>query len=186
MQIRALKAAQEMAEEIRSNSKLILNALNNSRKLQEKATKQSDKVIVPTGLPPSASLPSLTPSPITNRLHDAIDSAQAPTIICALKELHSLENASDVSSDREYLCTLVSEALDTCSDAELVSFLQIARDGMPEAMKSMQRELESGTGTCEDCFKDALHKKFIESGIDAIRRLSSDVEISLPSWTITE
>jgi abelson tyrosine-protein kinase 1 len=34
--------------------------------------------------------------------------------------------------------------------------------------------------------RDTLDKEFIESGIDALRRMSRGVETSLPSWTITK
>lgn len=33
---------------------------------------------------------------------------------------------------------------------------------------------------------DALDKEFLESGIDALRRMSRGVETNLPSWTITK
>ena len=34
--------------------------------------------------------------------------------------------------------------------------------------------------------RDTLDREFIESGIDCLRRMSRDVETSLPSWTITK
>lgn len=33
--------------------------------------------------------------------------------------------------------------------------------------------------------RDTLHREFLESGIDALRRLSRGAEVALPSWTIT-
>jgi abelson tyrosine-protein kinase 1 len=101
-------------------------------------------------------------------------------------------------------------ALTTNDDAAMIEVLQIARSEMPEAIKTMQRALEqvvddgqfgvdesgltvvsptspgqlsyisgiSGSG-------DTLDREFIETGIDALRRLSAGTDLGLPSWTIT-
>jgi abelson tyrosine-protein kinase 1 len=34
--------------------------------------------------------------------------------------------------------------------------------------------------------RDTLDREFIESGIDALRRVSNGPDTSLPSWTITK
>jgi abelson tyrosine-protein kinase 1/abelson tyrosine-protein kinase 2 len=132
--------------------------------------------------------------------------------------------------------------MQTGSDAELCAVLQVAREEMPEALKTLQRELERiveeegregsmkqggieddavllddkdkertagilglmrprrptvstksnapsrrGSGGDSDGWsRDTLHREFIESGIDALRRASAGVDpASLPSWTIT-
>jgi len=87
-------------------------------------------------------------------------------------------------------------ALQTGSDADMVCFLQIAREEMLEAIKTLQRALESGNfenpsgnhGADQlGDQKDTLHQEFIESGIDALRRMSKGAEATtLPSWTITK
>jgi hypothetical protein len=87
-------------------------------------------------------------------------------------------------------------ALETGSDADMVCFLQIAREEMLEAIKTLQRALESGIFECPPGIhgadqpghqKDTLHQEFIESGIDALRRMSKGAETTtLPSWTITK
>ena len=78
----------------------------------------------------------------------------------------------------------------------MVCFLQIAREEMLEAIKTLQRTLESGNFDCASGNhdadqpghqKDTLHQEFIESGIDALRRMSKGAETTtLPSWTITK
>ena len=87
-------------------------------------------------------------------------------------------------------------ALQTGSDADMVCFLQIAREEMLEAIKTLQRTLESGNFESPSGNhdadqpghqKDTLHQEFIESGIDALRRMSKGAETTtLPSWTITK
>lgn len=78
----------------------------------------------------------------------------------------------------------------------MVCFLQIAREEMLEAIKTLQRALESGNFEIPSGNhgadqlghqKDTLHQEFIESGIDALRRMSKGAETTtLPSWTITK
>lgn len=122
-------------------------------------------------------------------------------------------------------------ALSAGSDLEMIEVLQVGREEMPEAIKTLQRALErvgdggegsgivsglevalgkgveekegkrkersetilskdsrgsSGSGGSAGK-RDTLDREFIESGIDALRRLSlttGEVE-TLPSWTIT-
>ena len=150
---------------------------------------------------------------------------------------------------------LIRAALQTTSDAEMLKVLQIGRQEMPDAIKTLQRALErvverertgegmgmeesldspprgvvlgkvvrrvstkddgvggevnyaeamlniespgassssssSGTagggGRGGKVMKDTLDREFIESGIDALRRMSRGMETNLPSWTITK
>lgn len=108
-------------------------------------------------------------------------------------------------------------ALAANSDVQMLDVLQIGKDEMPDAIKTLQRALEmvvergevdgkgkwaaklgekmkKGTKKVNDddigregdaWVKDSLHREFIESGIDALRRMSQSVEMDLPSWTIT-
>jgi hypothetical protein len=125
-------------------------------------------------------------------------------------------------------------ALQTTSDADVLDLLQIKREDMPEAIKTLQRALErtverrreppetpavatkpplrrrftlrkdDGAGTSPQRVqtfdstssssgsagtadsKDTLEREFLESGIDALLRMSRGVETNLPSWTITK
>jgi abelson tyrosine-protein kinase 1 len=45
--------------------------------------------------------------------------------------------------------------------------------------------VELGDKSPSQCSPDALHRKFIETGIDALRRLSKCTDLSLPNWTVT-
>ncbi|TFK36539.1 hypothetical protein BDQ12DRAFT_755204 [Crucibulum laeve] len=119
----------------------------------------------------------------------SMDTTIPSLVIPALKELHSKQNFEDADFDTSDMRHLMRCALQTGSDADLVAFLQIVREEMPEAIKSLQRALESSSSTLPSAAldRDALHQEFMESGIDALRRLSQDVADSvLPAWTITK
>ena len=152
-------------------------------------------------------------------------------IIPALTSLHSLQNISDMEMDTADLRQLMRTALQTTSDVEMLEVLQVGRQEMPDALKTLQRALERernkdrgndgveispensvlkeveergaprnrsetvisidtlstiSSGHGFERTKDTLDREFIESGIDALRRMSRGVETSLPSWTITK
>jgi abelson tyrosine-protein kinase 1 len=123
-------------------------------------------------------------------------------------------------------------ALHAGSDAEIIDVLQVSRQEVPEAMKTLQRALEkevekerdtelsviedvdvfseeaepleglSSSQTSESSLSklrtgstasarartsdDTLDREFLESGIEALRRMSEGVKLTLPSWTITK
>ncbi len=106
-------------------------------------------------------------------------------------------------------------ALAANDDMAMIEVLQIARSEMPEVIKTMQRALErvvedgrleadesgltpssqghlegqglqlSSTDSGSGSSGDTLDREFIETGIDALRRLSTGTDLGLPSWTIT-
>lgn len=131
-------------------------------------------------------------------------------------------------------------ALQTNNDASMIEVLQVGRNEMPEAIKTLQRALEreverewsgdsepelpvvqsqsvsaapvwrpkgpsrsdtavtasvteadvsadseSSDRSSKRRAADTLDREFLESGIDALRRLSQGTELVLPSWTIT-
>jgi abelson tyrosine-protein kinase 1 len=124
------------------------------------------------------------------------------------------------------LRALLHAALQASGDVEMIEVLQVGREEMPEAIKTLQRALErigppevglersmsrkgnggdgkakglKREGTVESTKtsssggsgrrKDTLDQEFMESGIDALRRLSASQGIrfeGLPSWTITK
>ncbi|THH10883.1 hypothetical protein EW145_g1036 [Phellinidium pouzarii] len=167
-----------------------------------------------------------------------------------LTALVEKQNNLDHALDLADLRALMRAALATSSDAEMLRVLQINREDMPEAMKTLQRALEQecekeevaeaeidkqeaaeadvvaeiqsaegssalglsglrrrltmdsvttkssrksrktkkdgfGSGWSAKSERDTLDREFIESGIDALRRLSHGQEINLPNWTIT-
>ncbi|RDB18261.1 Dual specificity protein kinase splA [Hypsizygus marmoreus] len=181
-------------------------------------------------------------------------------ILPTLLDLHSAQNLIDAQRDLADLRRLMRDAVGTSSDVEMLGVLQIGREEMPEAIKTLQRALErvveregaaagveveeiveektekvgegekggnekpkgkakwtgmvgrrislkepakpkpvarsgsgsgasksstSGSGSDEGWGRDTLDREFIESGIDALRRMSRGVDTTLPSWTIT-
>jgi abelson tyrosine-protein kinase 1 len=169
--------------------------------------------------------------------------AQVLSTLCAL---HDTQNSRDAARDLADLRNSMRAAMQNGSDAELCAVLQVARDEMPEALKTLQRVLErllekesrEGSGEertvkedvgmkageddngkekktrlvgmlkrtktamsaesgssasrgsaswsgSEGWSRDTLDREFIESGIDALRRMSGGESMSLPSWTIT-
>lgn len=90
-----------------------------------------------------------------------------------------MQDAHDTEKDLEDLYTLLRTALSEGSDFEIFNVLQIHKEDIPEAVKTLQRAaLEDNLTT---------HREFIERGIDALKRMSRGVNMTLPlpSWTIT-
>ncbi|GLB45720.1 putative protein tyrosine kinase [Lyophyllum shimeji] len=197
---------------------------------------------------------SASPSPIPSEVQETPKPQSKPTleppgspsalppsqILPTLKTIHSNQNTLDAAGDSADLRALMRAALQTSSDVEMLGVLQIGREEMPEAIKTLQRALErvgeneqeqavegfevvdkgkgkgilqrkrtkpvrsktggsamtastgasgsSGTSRSDSDDgrgRDTLDREFIESGIDALRRMSRGVETNLPSWTIT-
>lgn len=97
---------------------------------------------------------------------------------------------------------LMRAALETGSDVEMMKVLQIGREEMPEAIGTLERALDKLRaheneftdevrgdpvvgGRGNGLVKDPIDREFVESGIDALRRMSRGVVTKLPSWTIT-
>ncbi|TFK79567.1 hypothetical protein K466DRAFT_570161 [Polyporus arcularius HHB13444] len=156
-------------------------------------------------------------------------------VLAQLQAVTAKQNERDAVFDAQDLRQLMRSALQANSDADMIRILQVSRDEMPEAIKTLQRALEveveresieesvivstaeaspvdiaaapptiegahlsrsstsashgsqttssSATGRSH-APRDTLDREFIETGIDALRRLSG-AEVTLPSWTIT-
>ena len=63
-------------------------------------------------------------------------------ILPALETIHIVQNSLDVARDMSDLRQLMRTALQTSSDAEMLEVLQIGRQEMPDAIKTLQRALE--------------------------------------------
>ncbi|KAI0653255.1 kinase-like domain-containing protein [Cubamyces menziesii] len=111
------------------------------------------------------------------------------SVLSDLLSLTTRENAHDRARDAADLRQLLCTALKTHDDAEFIRVLQVGRDEMPEAIKTLQRALELGDHRARSLAqpRDALDREFMEAGIGALCRLSgfSDT-VRLPSWTITK
>ncbi|KAJ3574855.1 hypothetical protein NP233_g1485 [Leucocoprinus birnbaumii] len=108
-----------------------------------------------------------------------------------LEEIISVQDDKDRELDQHDLRRQMDNALQSGSDSTMLEFLQIPREDILEAIKSMQRHLERTrpetkgyTETEPDDPKDTLEREFIETGIDSLRRMSKSTT-TLPSWTIT-
>ena len=162
-------------------------------------------------------------------------------VLAQLQAVTARQNDRDAVHDAVDLRQLMRSALQANNDLEMIRTLQVGRDEMPEAIKTLQRALEkevererqedeavlvpanvpataavdvpqivhgdpeglkrsstvhstgsqtsssvassAGTGRSR-APRDTLDREFIETGIDALRRLSG-AEVALPSWTIT-
>ena len=161
------------------------------------------------GLPPPPLPLSLPPGTLST------PPADQHSVQKSLRALKDAQNAQDLAHDYADLRELMRTALATNDDAAMIEVLQIARSEMPEAMKTMQRALEhvvddgrlaadeSGltpasplsqghlegglllSSTDSSSSGDTLDREFMETGIDALRRLSVGTNVGLPSWTIT-
>lgn len=144
--------------------------------------------------------------------------------------MHAFQAKEDVVQDATHIRDLMKRTLDKNSDAEIIEALQVRRDEMPEAIKTLQRALEKiadvndqrtggDLGTVVDASRartkivrrfsktmtaipkatdsgqatvvhgegtDTLDREFMETGLDALRRMSQGVDYTLPSWTITK
>ena len=178
-----------------------------------------------------------------------VPNAQDPQqVLATLQAVTARQNERDMAHDAADLRQLMRAALQANSDVEMIRILQVGRDEMPEAIKTLQRALEaeveresvaaeeeveaetvvmtatvktdtgeaatltrsatiasassqhtsssgsgSGSGRSRRSTapsshppRDTLDREFIETGIDALRRLSgAEVAVPLPSWTIT-
>lgn len=108
-----------------------------------------------------------------------------------LEEITSVQDNKDRELDHNDLRQLMDNALQSGSDSTMLEFLQIPREDILEAIKSMQRHLERTRPGLKDPMnadpyesRDTLEREFIETGIDSLRRMSKS-SASLPSWTIT-
>ncbi|KAF8154194.1 hypothetical protein B0H34DRAFT_80502 [Crassisporium funariophilum] len=113
-------------------------------------------------------------------------SFRMPSAINVLTDIQSTQNEEDARCDREDLRQLLRSALQSGSDAEMFHRLEIVLEELPEALKTLQRTLESESSQKDELEKDTLHREFIESGIDVLRRMSTGVDTNLPTWTITK
>lgn len=188
---------------------------------------------------------SPTSSSPTNMLQltgtESVPAEGTEHVLATLQAVTARQNERDMVYDADDLRQLMRSALQTNNDVEMIRILQVGRDEMPEAIKTLQRALEVecerersaaeeqevvivttaateatatatgdaaglkrsatvvSTGSSQTSSsnsnrsragsslppRDTLDREFMETGIDALRRLSGSGEVTLPSWTIT-
>jgi len=131
---------------------------------------------------------------------DHMTSLNSDEIGALLQNCREGQNGQDSAHDMEDLRRVMQAAL--WSDAEMINVLQVSRHEIPEAIKTLQRALETETNRETDeislteegytdsararVSRDALDREFLEAGIDALRRMSKGTALPLPPWTITK
>ena len=188
IQIRTFQALCENAQVSAANQKQIISAMESiaAHPISPVELRRSS---APDGLPSSSSHRSmgLAASPtITSRSTDNL--VLRPQVIPVLQEIQTAQNISDNKLDIEDLRSTIQTVLNSGNDAKLLSFLGIEPSEMPEAIKTLQRTLDIGSIKENGAIPDTLHQEFMESGIDALRRMSAGNHLvtNLPCWTITK
>jgi hypothetical protein len=120
--------------------------------------------------------------------------------LAELQDLHIAENASDREQDRELFHNTLQRIISARRDDEVLEVLGVRPGEVPEALKAFRRAEEALRDANErqggDVIENGLKRVFMETGIEAMTRLSSvavqkaedkdvDVPWDLPPWTIT-
>ncbi|KZV62749.1 kinase-like protein [Peniophora sp. CONT] len=114
------------------------------------------------------------------------------------------QNLRDLAEDMADLRQLMHSALQKKDDVAIVDVFQISRDEMPEAIRDLRRALKGravdsratsaasppvleAAGRSREAYTatQTLDRDFIQSGIDALTRLSQGRDLGMPEWTIT-
>ncbi|KAG5637074.1 hypothetical protein H0H81_005844 [Sphagnurus paluster] len=185
----------------------------------------------PTITPATPHLP-VPPSPLLTIPPQSPSHLRPSQILPALQNLHASQDSRDAARDCADLHGIMQSAIKADSDAEIIAVLQVKREEIAEAHKTLQRVREQlnqaqavhagtlerpgysivaqGKGKKEKERKrrgksmaglvgdggdtesvpwidQTLDREFVESGIDALRRMSvgNGIPTTLPSWTIT-
>ncbi|KAL1938386.1 hypothetical protein VTO73DRAFT_11626 [Trametes versicolor] len=222
IQIRILKQVLRAEEQRRAESAALLDTITHSMHHDSPTSSSPTNMLQLTGT---------DPAPAEGTEH----------VLATLQAVTARQNERDMVYDADDLRQLMRAALQTNNDVEMIRILQVGRDEMPEAIKTLQRALEVecerertaaeeqevvvvttaaaevtttapgektnlkrsatvvSTGSSQTSSsnsnrsragsslppRDTLDREFMETGIDALRRLSGSGEVTLPSWTIT-
>ncbi|KXN85940.1 Dual specificity protein kinase splB [Leucoagaricus sp. SymC.cos] len=216
--IRILKQTQEAEKRRQAETQALLAAV-----LSQNQQLDAGNALMLSGMTQDV---TLSPPQITTETPMSADQLRA-----AIASLQLVQNTADSGRDTENLQQLMRQALQSTRDADVLDILQIKRQDMPEAIKTLQRALErviererepesptvgakappllknstrndksvgqqrygtldstsssaGSVGTADK--KDTLEREFLESGIEALVRMSRGVDTNLPSWTITK
>ncbi|KAJ7471494.1 hypothetical protein B0H11DRAFT_2433535 [Mycena galericulata] len=140
--VEVLRQVQAAELSRQSNTRALLESVIRSQQLgpASVAPLQGLGTSFPTdtpGLPPNSSHKSL----VAHR--DELDDELHPDAVHpTLQNLYNTQNTLDLAHDTAYLRTLMRDAVSQSSDAEMIRVLQVGREDMPEALKTLQRALE--------------------------------------------
>ncbi|KAJ3553830.1 hypothetical protein NP233_g12558 [Leucocoprinus birnbaumii] len=235
--IRILKQTQESERKRYADTQALIAAM-----LSQKQEAAPSNALMLSGITEETASPPESPQfgaskPAVST--EGVSQMSADQLRAAIASLQLAQNASDRAQDSENLRQLMRLALHTTRDADIMDILQIKRQDMPEAIKTLQRALErvcdrdrdvenppsvaptptptnkpplykrfsilkddkaisaqkrvgtfdstsSGSGSLGAAKGDTLDREFLESGIEALVRMSRGFETNLPSWTITK
>ncbi|KAJ3573275.1 hypothetical protein NP233_g2522 [Leucocoprinus birnbaumii] len=236
--IRILKQTQESERKRYADTQALMAAMLSQK--QEAAPSNAlmlSGITEETASPPQSPQSGASKEPAVSI--EGVSQMSADQLQAAIASLQLAQNASDRAQDSENLRQLMRLALHTTRDADIMDILQIKRQDMPEAIKTLQRALErvcdrdrdvenppsvapapapttkpplykrfsilkddkaraaqkragtfdstsSGSGSLGAGKGDTLDREFLESGIEALVRMSRGFETNLPSWTITK
>ena len=105
-------------------------------------------------------------SPVTGSVTDGsfkhhITSLNPDEVAALLRTCRERQNEQDLADDTEDLRQVMRSALQAGSDAEIIDVLQVSRNEIPEAMKTLQRALE----------------KEVEKDRDSEQSITEDVDV---------
>lgn len=146
---------------------------------------------VQSGSTGSIGSPSPSSVPVPERISNALQLANTPqdkldtqsNPLQIISTLRVLQNERDMARDAVELRQLMRSALQTNNDVEMIKVLQVGRDEMPEAIKTLQRALEvvMEKERVEDDAIAFIHPLPTESSADTLSRSSTISSSSVTS-----
>lgn len=150
-----------------------------------------------SGSHPAQSPPLSLSQSMQSQINNSIPPSDVPiSPLAELQDLHIVENASDREQDRALFHSTLQRVISTRRDDEVLQVLGVRPGEVPEALKALRRAREVNQRQGGDTIEEGLKRVFLETGIEAMTRLSSvavqnakdrdvDVPWDLPPWTIT-
>ncbi|KAG1773258.1 hypothetical protein EV702DRAFT_582213 [Suillus placidus] len=153
---------------------------------------------------PAQDQPLSPPQSTQSQTGNTVPPSNAPiSPLAELQDLHIAENASDREQDHALFQSTLKRVISARRDDEVLQVLEVRPGEVPEALKAlrraeeaMRRRREANERQGGDVIEEGLERVFMETGIEAMTRLSSvavqkaedqdvDVPWDLPPWTIT-
>ncbi|KAA1471778.1 hypothetical protein DENSPDRAFT_135320 [Dentipellis sp. KUC8613] len=139
---------------------------------------------------------------VINQIKDELAQKHEKKAAELMQNVRRQQNEIDRTRDFEHLKQLQRSAVDADDEHTLVDILEVKIDEMPEAIKALENAIDhdkeprgvESSGSQESTLvdhwtvaKDELDMRFMRTGVDALRRLSTaaGATLDLPHWTIT-